>query len=303
MSIIDRVFTISPLPELILRWGYYKLLRPFRSGNKKVTKSGNVKTEPVNPSVELTDLIDAIKSLGIKKGDLVVVHSSANGLLDLKANPNELLDSFITLVGESGTIAMPAFPDEDKMKDIDGRKVYDPQKSLAWTGMMPNLMLRKKGNVRSRFPYNPLVAYGPLAAEMMAENLNTDLAHGKGSCWGYCYEHGAKVLFIGLPAYHSNTSLHIVEDYNFNDWLPTDWYEDKEYYIKNSDGMGKKTVRVRKAKWSMYFAERYTEKKYIKQGLIQEEKVGNIEIRYIANLKVFIDSVSSNWKKLKFIYL
>ena len=198
---------------------------------------------------------------------------------------------------------MPAFPDESRLKVEDGIPIYDPKKSVAWTGMMPNLLLRTKGAIRSQFPYNPLVAYGIKAEEMMRQNLDTDLAHGPKSCWGYCVEHHAKVLYLGLPAYHSLTLLHTIEDYNHNDWLPKGWFENRKYLIKDGTETKLQSVKVRINKWSQYLAEKHTEHKYIKAGLIKARRIGGIDLRYIEDAYYFIETIEKNWAKLKNYYL
>jgi aminoglycoside N3'-acetyltransferase len=207
--------------------------------------------------------------MGISEGDLLIVHSSADALKTLNCNGAEFIDLLIESVGASGTIALPAFPDESMLKTENGLKIYDPKRSVAWTGMLPNLLLRKKGAIRSSFPYNPLVAWGEKAEEMMTKNLETVYAHGNGSCWGFCAENHAKVLFLGVPTFHSNTILHVVEDYQPEFW-PEDWYTEQEYLVKQSDGFIRIKTKVRDVKWSMYLSELFTERKYVKAGYIQK---------------------------------
>lgn len=300
MSIIEKIYSISPFFELFARKIYYDFLRSSLGKNKH-TGAKHYNTSK-NISVSHEGLINHLKQLGIKKGDLLVVHSSSDGLKDLDCRENELLEALIDLVGNEGTIAMPAFPDEAKLKTQEGKLVYDSVRSLAWTGMLPNLLLRKKGAKRSEYPYNPLVAYGPLADEMMSNNINAELAHGKGSCWGFCVEKHAKILFLGLPAYHSCTVLHVVEDYQPSFW-PKDWYDEKVYISKINDDYHMVKTKIRNNKWSKYLAERYTENKYIKSGLILSDSYMDIPIRYISDSNNFVNTILKDWKKYKFFYL
>ena len=304
MAFDSEIFGISPYPELLARKLYYKYLRNTNLLNKgkSVKQSKNKKKDENFKVIPLEDLIQHLRKLGIKNDDLLVVHSSAEGLKRLAANELDILDSMINLVGEKGTVALPAFPNEETLKDQDGIKIYDPKRSVAWTGMLPNLLLRKKGAVRSEFPYNPLVAIGKNASDMMVHNLDTDLAHDEKSCWGYCIEHHAKILFLGLPAYHSCTVLHVVEDYHPDYW-PNGWYEDLDYYVKTPHGTHLKRVRVRKIEWAQFMAERYTEQKYIKSGLIKVADYNGITIRYINDCNSFVNTIWNDWEKLKFFYL
>ena len=299
MGLASELMKISPYPELVARKLYYSFFR------------GKIRNKPERNSSDKNEIIrkvDAgsffrhLKQLGIKEGDLLIIHSSASSLSSINCKEPDLLNGLIELVGEKGTIALPAFPDESMLKQEDGIKIYDPKRSVAWTGMIPNLLLRKKGAVRSPFPCNPLVAYGALAEEMMAHNLETAYAHGENSCWGFCVEHHAKVLFLGVPTYHSNTMLHVVEDYQPDFW-PNDWYEGKEYYTKVKDNRIKVTARVRQIKWSKYLSERHTEQKYIKAGFIERADFEGIPISIINDSYEMVDKILSNWEREKFFYI
>lgn len=299
MSIGSKVYNISPYPELLARRFYYSFIGK-RIKIKKRTRT-KLYSQTTLPQVDFCKLIEHIKNLGIGEGDLLIVHSSADGLKALNCRENDILEGLINLVGENGTIALPAFPDENILKEKDGIKVYDPKRSVAWTGMLPNLMLRKKGAIRSAFPYNPLVAYGRMAADMMSDNISDTMAHGPQSAWGYCVDHHAKILFLGLPAYHSCTVLHTIEDYQPAFW-PNDWYDTCDYYIKQQDGEEQLSVKKRDIKWAKYMAERYTEHKYIKCGLIKESDYQGIIIRYIEDSNVFINTILNDWDKYRFFY-
>lgn len=305
MAIISKILESSPYPELFARFLYYRFVKgrfqtkQLHDYNKKKPHSGE---EQLHASViELNGLINHLRDLGIKEGDCLIVHSSTNAIKHMRATENELLDALIGLVGKDGTLALPAFPKEDLLKKDNGIKIYDPKRSVAWTGMLPNLLLRKKGSIRSPFPYNPLVALGKDAEELMRHNLDTDLAHDQKSCWGKCIEKHAKILFIGIPSYHSDTILHAIEDCH-SEFLPDEWYETRHYYIKTIDGMVLKTVRIRAEKWAQHLAEKYTDQKYRKAGLIKKADYNGLSISFIDDCNVFLGKIWNDWTRYKFFY-
>ena len=331
MSVLYRILSLSPYPELAARGLYYSFLQGKAAQNQEpgVKESGDNKTESAakkiyesflkkktlhhnEPGVKASSdtiikkdtekLFRHLKEMGISEGDLLIVHSSADALKTLNCNGAEFIDLLIESVGASGTIALPAFPDESMLKTENGLKIYDPKRSVAWTGMLPNLLLRKKGAIRSLFPYNPLVAWGEKAEEMMTKNLETVYAHGKGSCWGFCAENHAKVLFLGVPTFHSNTILHVVEDYQPEFW-PEDWYTEQEYLVKQSDGFIRIKTKVRDVKWSMYLSELFTERKYVKAGYIQKRDFEDISISIINDSFVMTNDIMKMWDKNRFFYL
>lgn len=300
MSIVSKLFEVSPYPELFARKIYYSFFRE----RAKIKKANGAKHYSQNAisNVEIIKLVEHLKELGIHEGDLLIVHSSAYGLNMLNCRENVILDELINLVGKNGTIVFPAFPDESRLKERDGIKIYDCARSVAWTGMLPNLLLRKKGSIRSQFPYNPLVAYGTLAEDMMKDNSDEIYAHGPRSAWGYCVEHHAKILFLGLPAYHSCTILHTIEDYQPDYW-PNDWYTTCDYIVRSPNDERRLTVKIRDIKWAKYMAERFTEHKYIKAGLIQKSDYQGITIRYIEDSNSFVNTILSDWNQYRFFYL
>ena len=296
-----KIYNSSPYPELVVRKGYNIIPQKLKQEmtHKKIKKGIYIDDQnKINPD----DFFSNLKANGISQGDLLIVHSSMDMIRRIECNENELLDRLIDLVGKEGTIALPAFPDEAKLKMVGNYKVYDPQRSIAWTGMLPNLLLRRKNAIRSAFPHNPLVSFGAKSEAMMKNNLDVEYAHGKGSCWGFCVENHAKVIFLGIPTFHSNTILHTAEDYQPGFW-PDYWYENKEYLVKNENTMKPIKARIRSAKWSSYLAEQYTEQKYIRAGLIRQTDYHNIHVSLIDDSFKLIDSIMKEWEKLKFFYI
>ena len=299
MSFIHKLLTLSPYPELMARRIYYSFLR----GKMPQHIESGVKVSGDNIIKKDSDkLLRHLKKMGISKGDLLIVHSSVDALKTFNCNESQFIDHLIELVGETGTIAFPAFPEESLLKEENGLKIFDTKRSVAWTGMLPNLLLRKKGAIRSPFPCNPLVAFGAQAEEMMVRNLETVYPHGKGSCWGFCAEKHAKVLFLGIPTFHSNTILHVVEDYQPEFW-PEDWYIEQEYLVKNNDELIRVKTKVRDVKWSKYLAERYTESKYLKLGYIKREDFEGIPISIINDSFTLVNEIMKMWDKNRFFYL
>ena len=55
------------------------------------------------------DVILGLKNLGLKTGDVVLLHSSYISLGDFEGTPQDVLDAFFEVVGPEGTVAVPAF--------------------------------------------------------------------------------------------------------------------------------------------------------------------------------------------------
>lgn len=290
MSTVSKIFAIFPSTEVYSRILYKRLQNTKLTNTVRQSylgRSQNVSL--INKSWE--NYKKYIDSLGINKGDILIVHSSMDGLKGMNVQCKEILDYLLDLVGMNGTLAMPAFP-YYKEKEIPTKfeeeelslKKYNPQKTPSWTGLLPNYMCSRKEAIRSPFPYNSLVAIGREAKNMMKMNLDTDLPHGKNSAWAYCSEHHAKVLFLGVEPFHSTTAIHVCEDSMDTEWPINGWYKNQEYEIQVNGRTIRKLCRERKQFWNQYLTEQYCSRMLIKSGNLQSDIIEHTYIGYIKDM-------------------
>lgn len=268
--------------EVWVRHCYYFFLK----GKVNISKLGNEKPKRDVEELDKSLLFSYVDSLGIKNGDILIVHSSMDALSQFEVTPKEIIDWLLNIVGPEGTLCMPAFPmyrDKDySIDEVTGEQVitYDVKKTPCWTGMLPNLFIRYPGVIRSEFPYNPLAAKGKHAIEMMKDNLLGDKPHGIHSSWDYCVNHDAKILYLGCPMYHSLTIVHIRED--LDDSFPVrGWYKSQVYQINNGASKFTFPIYERKQIWSKYFTEMYCERILTKKLLADVKYVGGVPISFI----------------------
>lgn len=296
-GLINRVLSLSPNLELLVRRIYWKsprLFKKFRAKRNSINKS------------KLTDfnkIIDALKEFGVKEGNVLIVHSSFIALEETRKSPNQIIEELLALVGKLGTLAMNSariFPEELRagnylirnMNDIV--PVYNIKKSKVWTGALPLFMLRHKQAEISKFPINPMVAIGKKAAAMMEYNLEGEFKTGcgKNSSWKYCVDHDAIVVGIGVDLTHSVTMLHVAEDSHAN-WPIQNWYRDAKYLIVDGDKETVISVKERDPKWgALHFAERTLCKDLIEQGILQTKEVDGVLVEAL-QAKVFIDYLNN----------
>lgn len=284
-KLVFKIMEIFPVIEVIIRYIYWNFKDSFLlDGKKKKVKKKRKKY--VNQEVCLKDIMKRVREYGIKKGDLLIVHSGMEELESHGIQPHELLESLLELIGEEGTLVLPAFPvfkEKDILSDKDGQIIYsyNVKKAISSTGILPNLLCRMKGTVRSPFPHNTLAAYGPLAEAMMKDNLKGDLPHGKESAWDYCTRHRAKILYLGLQAYNRSTILHVVEDTLDEDWPVREWYEEKKYKVIQGIKEEEVTIRVARLFYARFITEHYTAKLLRRENLLREEVFQGIHIGFM----------------------
>lgn len=273
---VKTILALSPYLEVLVRHIYWN--SSFLIRLKKKLPNRKVK-RPVS-KIPLDRVINHLRAMGIGEGDLLIVHSSYDSLKVTGASPCEIVDALKALVGLQGTLAFPAFPifkNEPEgrafiYQDISGIQFeYDVRRTLAWTGIIPNGLIRRPDAIRSAYPLNSMIALGPLAKEMMRDNIKEPkpYACGKNSSWAFCYNRNAKILALGVDMAHSITMIHVVEDLEPDMWPIKNWYRQRNCIVKDGETRRELTVMERDPKWLLHFAERTLAKDMINEGVLK----------------------------------
>lgn len=190
-------------------------------------------------------IINGLQSLGIKKGDTVLVHSDATaafklGECDCWSDALELMkQSFLEVIGEEGTLVVPTF-----YYDFCEGKPFTYEKSESQVGIFSNYILFDKSSTRSLHPIFSFSAIGPKAEELVADVPKT--CFGKGSVLHRLHQEKAKMVFFNVGLGFS-TFIHYIEesqkvDYRYMKTFTGDiskdgkTYQDSfEYYVRYLD--------------------------------------------------------------------
>lgn len=292
-KIYTKIALISPFVEITLKKLYWKNIRIFKALNPhNINNNSCISTK----SVDIKNIIQWLKSKGIGKGDLLVVHSSYFGLQSTGLSPDQIIDILLDIIGPTGTLAMPVirfYKEEPKKQDIlDSRFdnlicTYDVKRTTVSSGLIPFRLMRRKGSVISQHPLNPLCALGPLAKGMMENNLHGAFPspHGANSSWRFCYDNNAKVISLGTDIEHHNTMVHVAEE-SFGDWKWNDeeWYQHRIFNIIDEHNNTRQiVVSERKPKWGLlHFTEIRMNNDLKKLGIMQVAKIEDeIEVGYV----------------------
>ena len=172
-----------------------------------------------------SDIIHALKSVGLQRGDSVMVHTSLGKIGYVCGGAQTVIEALIETVGEDGTIMMPTqswknldpeigvHPDADKA-DWDGIRENWPAYDKAITptntmGAVAEMFRSWPGTVRSDHPARSVAAWGK-NAEYLTKNHDISDIFGDRSPIGKLYELDGKVLLIGVD-YNKNTSIHLAD--------------------------------------------------------------------------------------------
>lgn len=293
---LHKLMALSPHIEMIVRRIYWnkclnKYLKFFKSLNSKQ------KTSQTFKEINLNEIKTYLLELGIKKGDIVIIHSSYKPFELARISPQALIKMICEVIGQEGTLAMPVIRRYSKIftDSIGNYYVYNLKKSRVWTGMIPFTLMRMKNSVTSQFPINTLTAVGKDAKEMMKNNLVGELptANGENSSWKYCLDRNAWCISIGTDLTHSLTMLHTAEDLKKDTWPIQNWYVKKRFKIIDDNLEIIQTVLEKNIKWGRFhFGERTLAKDLLKNKIMTSKKVEDILIESLRS-KDLIDFLNS----------
>jgi aminoglycoside 3-N-acetyltransferase len=177
------------------------------------------------PPVTASGIAEALAHIGLRAGDVVMVHVSLGTLGYVVGGAFGVIDGITRAVGPAGTVVMPAFTGDlsDPHDWVDpavppdwwpvlreAMPPFDPASSATWgLGVTAELFRTQPGVVRGPHPRASFAARGPDAAAIVAPHPLRDM-FGEGSPLARLYDRGARVLLLGVD-HGANTAMHLAE--------------------------------------------------------------------------------------------
>jgi len=148
------------------------------------------------------DIIEGLRRIGLREGDLVQVHSSLSAFGYVEGGPATVIDALLEVLGPEGTLMMPTFN--------HGRfELFDIRSTPSVNGAVTEALRTHPLARRSMHPTHPYAAIGPLADWLVAGHLEAG-TFGDRSPLGKLAIVGGSVLLLGVGM-NSNTAGHIGE--------------------------------------------------------------------------------------------
>jgi aminoglycoside 3-N-acetyltransferase len=152
-------------------------------------------------------IVSGLRALGLREGDLLMVHPSLSALGHVVGGAGTVLDALREVIGERGTLVLPAHSWE--WADQGGR-AFDVRTQPACVGAIAETFRSLPRVVRSLHPTHSVAALGPLAQQLVEGHDRCRYPCGPGSPYVRVFDLGGRILLLGLgPEY--NTSYHAVE--------------------------------------------------------------------------------------------
>lgn len=135
------------------------------------------------------EIINGLRGLGIKNGDIILLHSSLHSLGHVEGGADAVIDAFLEAVGTDGTLLVPVFGN---------------------LGILTKTLQNRPGAITSPCPVGTVAALGKDAELLCRDHWKPESCHGEGTPFKRLADMGGYVCLLGVDQ-DRNTSLHGIE--------------------------------------------------------------------------------------------
>ena len=168
------------------------------------------------------DIIKDLHNLGIRSGDVVLMHSSYKSLGNINGGAKTFYEAFLELLGKEGTLVIPTLTYEYVTRE---QTVFNKQNTPSCVGYLSEFFRTQvSGTKRSFHATHSCCAFGKYADEIILNHEKDITPVGENSPFSKIPKYNGKILMLGCNTAR-NTSMHGVEEtlfpHNFiNEELP-----------------------------------------------------------------------------------
>lgn len=286
MSLKDFVRNITPL-----------FLLNLNRKRKKNNRNQSLKHQKNSgQSLTVNQLAENLRSIGINKGDTLLVHSSLSKIGHLENGPQTFIDAILEVIGETGNLLMPTSPNNVyQLNYIQNTPYFDVLNSPSKTGAITECFRTMPGAVRSLHPTEPVSAFGPLAEYFTKDHFNQLTPYNRSSPFFKVGEKKGKILYVGVTLSMAGTSLHTLEDavddFKFPVYYPTTF----DFDVIDSEGVKHKVkTKVHNPEWSKQRKCDDLIPMFKAEGVLEEVKIGQAET-LLVDANAFFNSMVKNY--------
>ncbi|MFH0793452.1 MAG: AAC(3) family N-acetyltransferase [bacterium] len=237
-------------------------------------------------------LAEEFRRIGIRSGDVVVLHSSFKSLGGVEGGAVVVSRAMRDVLGPSGTLLMPTFTYSLPMWN---QPPYDARKSPSRVGAVTEAFRSESDVVRSNHPTHSVAAAGRLAEDLTRGHREAT-ALGSDSPFGRAYRLGAKILMLGCDQI-SNSSIHLCEvlanlPYNSVAFTPKQNYENAWFINESRQTQVYRLFEIPGCSRGFGKTEPWLEK----LGLMRRVKVGPAKSQ-LMDARSFVDGLVAELKR------
>jgi len=183
------------------------------------------------------DLRTTLHRLGVKSGDVVMVHSSFDRFAGFSGKPSDVIRVLQEVVGPMGTLLMPTLPFTGTAVDYISRgMIFDVRRTPSQMGLLTELFRRSPDVSRSVHPTHSVAAWGARTTDMLSNHHLARTPCGEGSPFARLLEHDGRFLSLGAGI-ESMTFFHYVEEV-LEPGMPVSPFTKDEFTLQSRDETG-----------------------------------------------------------------
>jgi aminoglycoside 3-N-acetyltransferase len=188
-------------------------------------------TRPLTqPRLTGETLADSLLAIGVRRGGLLLVHSSLSALGYVAGGARTVIGGLMEAVGPEGTLIAPTHTWE--WMDA-GYRTFDADATPGCVGVIPEALRSMPDAVRSLHPTHSIAAIGPHARSLADGHELCATPCGQGTPYAKLLDAGGQLLLLGVGL-ESNTVFHTVEAIAGVDYLLRE--EAEEFLIIDQSG-------------------------------------------------------------------
>ena len=152
-------------------------------------------------------LVQDLKALGIKEGDVLMVHSSLKSMGHVEGGAETVIAALRAVLGEEGTLMLPALTYATSCADLYFSNLETP----SCVGLVTEAFRKTEGVRRSNHPTHSVCVIGKYRDAMCEGWEEDDTPIGPHSPFRKLADYKGKILLLGCP-FARNTFMHGMEE-------------------------------------------------------------------------------------------
>lgn len=161
-------------------------------------------------------LVNEMTKLGMKKGSVVCIHASMMQFYNYTDSATNLIETILKVIGDEGTLIMPAFPVDPKVPYED--YVFNPVTDKTGAGYLAETFRKYPGVMRSNNVHHSVCVIGKYAEYLTKDHTSGINCWDEYSPWYRMCELNALVFNLGMPRSYIGTFHHCVEALLYRDY-------------------------------------------------------------------------------------
>ena len=166
-----------------------------------------------DPEIDKPAILAALERIGVRKGDMLLVHSSLSACGRIVGGAQTIIEAIIEAVGPDGNFFVPTFQrSECYLNGINKRWDHRPSDSrdraseaVRWVGTLPLEFMRLYPDApRGVHLSHSWAGWGKRAAEVLSRQTEDEPPFSDNSCPLVVKDLGGKILLFGSPVGHTS---------------------------------------------------------------------------------------------------